>query len=81
MITKEYLEAHMSDNAAHYAEAGKLLSNAIMQDAIEHVKQNGGVEKIVLTPTIELTENIAAGCVTVTYTRHDGTTLSFHRPT
>jgi len=71
----------MSDNLEHYSEVGKLLSDAIMIDAISLVASHGATDKIVFSPKIELSENEIAGCVTVTYTRQDGTTLTYHRPT
>lgn len=80
-LTYEYLQNHLSENKEHYLEAGKLLSDAIIRDAIDYVKKNGAAEKIIFSPQIELTANDEKGCTTVTYTRSDGSTLSYHRPT
>jgi len=81
VLTAEYLKSHRSDNQTHYQQAGQLLSNALLDDAISIVKSLGASKRVVLTPVIEVTANDKAGCVTVTYTRADGTTLSYHRPT
>lgn len=80
-LTEEYLKAHLTENESHFKEAGRLLSNAIMEDAIAYVKENGPSEKILLSPKIELEANEIKGCTTVTYTRADGSTLTYHRPT
>ena len=81
MLTIEYLANHKRPDQDHYLEVGKLLSDAIIDDAIAEVRLNGDSELITLNPTIQVTANVAAGCVQVTYTRSDGTTLTFHRPT
>lgn len=81
VLTVEYLQAHKSNDSEHYLEAGKLLSDAIIEDAIAVVRSKGESERVLLTPKIELTTHEEKGCVTVTYTRQDGSVLTYHRPT
>lgn len=80
-LTEEYLKAHLSENNDHYNEVGRLISNAIMQDAIEYVRKNGSSEIIQFSANIELIANDEEGCVIVRYTRDDGSVLTYHRPT
>ena len=80
-LTTAYLRAHMGENEKVYLEAGKLLTDAILNDAISYVEKNGETEKIILKPTIEVQAYDAEGCVTVTYTDGNGNTVSYHRAT
>lgn len=80
-LTSDYLKAHMGENDKVYKNAGKLLTDAILKEAIAYVEKNGATEKIVLTPTIEVQAFEAEGCVTVTYTDGNGNTISYHRAT
>jgi hypothetical protein len=80
-LTIDYIKAHMGENEKVYREAGKLLTDAILNEAISFVKKNGETEKIILKPTIEVQAFEAEGCVTVTYTDGNGNTISYHRAT
>ena len=79
-LTVDYLMQHQRPDTAHFTEVGVLLSNAVMSDAIADLHANGPQPAVELTYKVRVEQNVAAGCTTVTWTRADGSTLSYHRP-
>ncbi|RYG93300.1 hypothetical protein EU803_04165 [Loktanella sp. IMCC34160] len=79
-ITPDYLLQHGSPNLDHFTEVGVLVSNAVMADALREVTQNGSQQSVELTYKVRVEPNTANKCVQVTWTRADGSTLTYHRP-
>jgi hypothetical protein len=76
-LTTDYIKAHMGENDKVYREAGKLLTDAILNEAMSFVEKNGGTEKIVLKPTIEV-QAFQDICIQICY-EDNGNRICYHR--